>query len=233
MHTFFTCSVFTANHQKLQAVVRDFASSFPDLHLQLLGQIPDWRLQVRSASGSPALQDAQRWLRNCLGSDLYSEQGQDLPETVGQMLSHGRQTLALAESCTGGLLAHLLTQYPGSSLYFLLSAVTYSNQSKIKVLGVKSETLQNFGAVHEQTAQEMASGLQQISAADLCLSATGIAGPGGGTQDKPVGTVCLGLATAWSVQSLSVQTGLSDRSRNKHYFALAALDMLRRHLAFI
>ncbi|MGM0425574.1 MAG: nicotinamide-nucleotide amidohydrolase family protein, partial [Thermodesulfobacteriota bacterium] len=197
--------------------------SIPDLSL---------RLQPR-ANKSPELQQAWDWLQQELGLDIYSTQGRSLPVVLGDLLQKKGLTLALAESCTGGLIANLLTDISGSSSYFLLSAVTYSNQSKINVLGVRPKTLEEFGAVHPETAKEMARGACLVSGADYSLATSGIAGPTGGSPEKPVGTVCLGLAGPKTIRASTLQSGILDRGRNKSFFALAALDLLRRELAWI
>jgi PncC family amidohydrolase len=110
-------------------------------------------------------------------------------EGVGQLLRERGKTIALAESCTGGLIASRLTDIPGSSDYFLLSLVTYSDRSKVELLGVKRSTLDRHGAVSEAVAGEMAAGARRAAGADVGLSVTGIAGPGGGSAEKPVGLV--------------------------------------------
>jgi nicotinamide-nucleotide amidase len=124
----------------------------------------------------------------------------------------------------------MLTDVPGSSGFFLFSGVTYSNHAKQEVLGVSAGTLEKYGAVHERTAKEMAAGARRISGATYGLSTSGIAGPEGGTPDKPVGTVCIGLATPRKVVGHRFTfLGLS-RDRNKAIFAITAMDTLRRHL---
>lgn len=114
-------------------------------------------------------------------------------EGLAKALKSTGSTLSLAESCTGGLISTLITDMPGSSDYFLGSAVTYSNYSKNRLIGVSQETLTEYGAVSEQTATEMAEGSLKLFNSDFAASATGIAGPGGGTETKPVGTVCIGV----------------------------------------
>ena len=119
-----------------------------------------------------------------------------LSSQVGNELSRTQQTIAAAESCTGGLLSHVLTSVSGSSGYFIGGVVAYSNQVKESILGVQPETLQTFGAVSEQTACEMAEGVRRKLGTDVGLSTTGIAGPTGGTPEKPVGLVWVGISTA-------------------------------------
>lgn len=117
-------------------------------------------------------------------------------ENVVQLLMYKNQTISTAESCTGGLISGMLTAVPGSSSVFGFGACTYANEAKIKLLGVKAETLDTFGAVSEQTAKEMAEGIRKLSGADFGISTTGIAGPDGGTAEKPVGTVWIGFSSA-------------------------------------
>ena len=123
------------------------------------------------------------------GTYIYAEGDVALEEKVGQLLMEKNQTLALAESCTGGLISHRITRIAGSSAYYYGGAVTYSNEAKVKFLGVKPATLEKYGAVSEQTALEMSRGIREKTGASVGLSVTGIAGPSGGTPEKPVGTV--------------------------------------------
>ncbi len=174
---------------------------------------------------------AGRWVVRQLGKKVVSLTGLSLEAEVGRLLKQQNQTLAVAESCTGGLISHLITEVPGSSDYFLLSAVTYANTAKIKVLGVAPETLASFGAVHENTALEMAQGARQVSGSDWAVSTTGIAGPGGGPTRKEVGTVCIGLAGPGVADTWQYHFTFDDRSRNKKIFAAMALEVLRRQLA--
>ena len=167
-----------------------FRTKFPEILVKLYAKGVDeggMRAQIESAT---------RWLHRKLGDKVISDTGESTERVVGDLLRQKKANLALAESCTGGLIADLLTNVPGSSDYFVFSAVTYANQLKMKILDVSARTLDRYGAVSEQTAKEMARGVQQVSGATYGLSVSGIAGPGGATDDKPVGTVCIGLATA-------------------------------------
>ena len=119
-----------------------------------------------------------------------------LEEAVGHLLAEKGLTVAVAESCTGGLIAHRLTNVPGSSAYFLGGVVAYANEVKERVLGVRPETLRRYGAVSREVALEMARGVRRLLGADIALSATGIAGPAGGTPEKPVGLVYVALVAA-------------------------------------
>ncbi len=148
---------------------------------------------------------------------------------VGAALGKHRWTLALGESCTGGLVAHRITEVAGSSEYFVGGVVAYSNPIKEAVLQVSPETLQRFGAVSEQTAREMARGARRALGADVGLSVTGIAGPGGGTAEKPTGLTFVAVATpAWEAAERHVWKG--DRHQNKLDSAEAALALLLKAL---
>ena len=149
---------------------------------------------------------------------------------VGGLLADRHATLAVAESCTGGLIASRITDVAGSSDYFLFSGVTYANAAKVNVLGVSEATLETHGAVHERTVEQMAEGARRVAGADYGLAVSGIAGPDGGTADKPVGTVCIGLATPGGVRGYRYFFPFGRRLMNKSIFAAAALDLLRREL---
>lgn len=154
---------------------------------------------------------------------------QPLEARVGELLLSAGQTLALAESCTGGLIGHRVTEVAGSSAYFLRGYVVYSNPAKQELLGVTAATLASHGAVSAQCAAEMAAGARERAGADLALAVTGIAGPEGGSPEKPVGTVWFGLAHAGGV--LTEQKRFpGDRQMVKLQAAENALDLLRRHL---
>ncbi|MGI6472357.1 MAG: CinA family protein [Candidatus Methanomethylophilaceae archaeon] len=134
-------------------------------------------------------------------------------------------TFSLAESCTGGLIGSIITEMPGSSDYFLGSAVTYSNYSKNRLIGVSQETLNEYGAVSEQTALEMAEGSLDVFNADFAASVTGVAGPGGGTEKKPVGTVCIGLTNGRRSMTFTKHFK-GDRSEIRSSAADAVFELL-------
>jgi nicotinamide-nucleotide amidase len=148
---------------------------------------------------------------------------------VGKMLADKKLTLALAESCTGGLVGHRLTDVPGSSDYFLGGIVAYSYEAKEKLLGVHHDTLYDHGAVSPETAIEMARGARRVLGADIGLSVTGIAGPGGGLPDKPVGLVYICLS-ARDFERTEKYVWQKDRAGNKSDSADAALQMLKDYL---
>ncbi len=152
-----------------------------------------------------------------------------LEETVGQLLTEQGLTIAVAESCTGGLIAHRLTNVSGSSAYFIGGVVAYANEVKTQVLGVSGETLAAHGAISEETVREMARGARRLFGTDVALSATGIAGPTGGTPEKPVGLVYVALA-AQDFERCEQHLWRGDRLENKQQTAEAALEMLRQYL---
>ncbi|WP_053957378.1 competence/damage-inducible protein A [Inediibacterium massiliense] len=169
-------------------------------------------------------------IQNKLGEYLYSCNDEELVEVVAKKLMKENLTISFAESCTGGLLAAKLTDIPGISSSLERSVVTYSNQAKIDELGVKKETLEKYGAVSEQTAKEMAIGLKQRTGSDLCLSVTGIAGPSGGSEDKPVGLVYIGLCYKDLV--LCEKHNISgDRNRVRNYTSMLAFNKIRKTIS--
>jgi len=152
-----------------------------------------------------------------------------LEEEIGRLLKKHRLTLAIAESATGGLLTHLITNVSGSSEYCEGGMVTYSNRMKEEELGVKEETLKKHGAVSSQVAEEMASGIRRKRGVDIALSTTGIAGPTGATPGKPVGLFYIGLSSAWGTLSKKYQFQ-GTRLQNKQSAVDEALSMLKHHL---
>jgi len=148
-----------------------------------------------------------------------------LESIVGELVRSQELTLSVAESCTGGLLGHRLTNAPGSSDYFIGGVVAYSYEAKERVLGVRHNTLYDHGAVSEQTALEMARGARRLFGTDLALSVTGIAGPGGGMPDKPVGLVYIAIST-WDQVACHQFLWEGDREENKADSAQAALELL-------
>ncbi|MBE0540541.1 MAG: competence/damage-inducible protein A [Verrucomicrobia bacterium] len=190
------------------------------------GQV-DVRLAARTPSARLLVRQAEGIVREQIGREIYAVDDEDLETVVVRGLTERKQTLALAESCTGGALAHRITNVPGASAVLLAGWVTYSNEAKQQLLGVRAETLATHGAVSGEVAREMALGARQQSQADFALSVTGIAGPGGGTVAKPVGTVFLGLATPEKVLVLR-NFNPYDRETFKQITAQQALEILRR-----
>jgi nicotinamide-nucleotide amidase len=213
----------------------DFPAAFPEISWGLRAVFPEIHIRLRLPADAPGRQrpsavDAAAWIRRRLGVRVLSTEGRSMAEVVGELLRQRGATVAVAESCTGGLVAHLLTDVPGSSDYFLFAGVTYANSTKIRVLGVSMPIIEKCGAVHEDTARQMAEGARRLADAEFGLSTTGIAGPGGETPGKPVGTVCIGIADAYGSQGRRLQFTFGDRRLNKRIFAVTALDLLRRRL---
>jgi len=156
-------------------------------------------------------------------------QSTDLEKQIGELLSERGWTLAVAESCTGGLLGHRITNVSGSSSYFRGGVISYSNEVKESILGVPEETLIEHGAVSKETAQAMAQGARRLLGTDVALSVTGIAGPTGGTTEKPVGLVYVGLA-AEGTDLWEKHIWQGDRAENKQQSAQAALELLLKYL---
>ncbi|WP_316934289.1 CinA family protein [Hymenobacter sp. AT01-02] len=168
-------------------------------------------------------------LYTLLGDHIFAEGEVKLEDAVGRLLTARGLTVGTAESCTGGLLAHRLTSVPGSSRYFQGSIIAYSNDIKMRELGVQASTLEAYGAVSEATVREMAEGLRHHLGVDVALATSGIAGPDGGTPEKPVGTICIAYADAF--QTVSRQFSF-DRGRqlNVEYTTTLALNLLRLSL---
>jgi nicotinamide-nucleotide amidase len=164
-----------------------------------------------------------------LGDRIYTRCGQILEEAVGCLLQEAKSTVAVAESCTGGLIAQRLSATPGSSDSFLGGYVTYSSDLKVKVLGVHPDLIRIHGAVSEQVARAMAEGTRRLLGSTYALSTTGFAGPDGGTEANPLGTVYIGLASEESCEVKRIQL-IGDRTRIRSMAAQTALDLLRRQL---
>ncbi len=187
---------------------------------------------VRRASAAEANTTADQLsieIQSRLAGFVISTNGELLEERVGRLLNQHGLRLALAESCTGGLIGHRVTSVAGSSDYFERGVVVYSNLAKEELLGVSRQTLEAFGAVSHETAREMAQGARQRAHTDIGLSVTGIAGPGGGSEDKPVGTVFFGLAHGDHTESHH-RRFVGNRAQVKTQSAETALDLLRRYL---
>lgn len=175
------------------------------------------------------VREAETVVHELLRKITYGVDDDELETAIVRLLTERKQTLALAESCTGGGLANRITNVPGASAVLIASLVTYANEAKQKFVGVRPETLAAHGAVSEATAREMAEGARQATGADYALSVTGIAGPGGGSEAKPVGTVFLGLATPSETIVLR-RFNPFDRETFKVVTSTQALELLRRKI---
>jgi nicotinamide-nucleotide amidase len=192
----------------------------------------DVRILARETSKQRALTLLDRTeaeIRTRLGDAVYGVDGQGLEEVVGALLVQRKLSLSVAESCTGGLIAARITNVAGSSAYFERGVTTYSNRSKTDLLGVPAELIERHGAVSRETAGAMAQGIRDRSGAGLGLAVTGIAGPGGGSEEKPVGLVFIALATADGV-TVNEHRFLGTRNQVRQRSAQTALDMVRRYL---
>jgi nicotinamide-nucleotide amidase len=164
-----------------------------------------------------------------LGLAVFSTDGEEMEEVVGKLLSQRCETVSVAESCTGGLIGQRLTEVSGSSDYFVEGIVAYSNKAKTRHLGVPGELIDSFGAVSKEVAEAMAAGMRNVAETDYAISVTGIAGPTGGTDEKPVGTVFVGFADKNGVRSLHLKLP-GDRFLIRWRSSQAALDYLRRQI---
>lgn len=230
-----TFSCFGLTESLTAERVEGLEGRFSGVRLGLRAKFSEVQVKLYTSDPSEAaalarLDAASAWVRDRLGDLVFSEAGEPMEAVVGSLLRARHATLSVAESCTGGLLASLLTDVAGSSDYFLISTVAYANEAKVKILGVKPETLARLGAVHEETAQQMAAGARRMAGSTYGLSTTGIAGPGGGTPEKPVGTVCIGLATPGGLCGYRFHFTYGRRTMNKQAFAMKALELLRREL---
>ena len=199
-------------------------SMFPELQVKLYAS------GETIESIESLLEQAERICLERLGKYIVSTKGESIQQVVGNLLREKNATLAIAESCTGGLIAHKITEIPGSSDYFLCAAVTYANDIKINMLNVSSETIQKYGAVSQETVMEMVAGIQKKTNARYCLATSGIAGPGGGTPEKPVGTLCMAVAYDSDIHTQKIVLPFGTRKQKKELFSMAALDMLRRKI---
>ena len=181
--------------------------------------------------GTPEVLDrAEPLVRGKLGGSIFTADQRSLEQVLVETLILKSKTLATAESCTGGCVANLLTDVPGASRVFLAGYVTYANAAKTAALGVDAALIAEHGAVSEPVARAMASGALRVSGADFALATTGIAGPGGGTDAKPVGTVFIALAMRGGEGVVQRHVFKTDRVTFKHRTAQTALDLLLRHL---
>ena len=214
----------------LEEILADLLSeqANPTLALYASGGTVRVRMAVKAdteTAGLELIEPVEREIRTRTGDYLYGTDGETLEQVVAERLLDKRLTLALAESCTGGLVGHRLTNVPGSSAFLNRGYVVYSNQAKMEDLGVKQATLDSFGAVSEQTAREMAEGARLRAKTDMGLAITGIAGPGGGTAVKPVGLVYMSLASSGdTIVQRHLWKGTREQIKNRA--ALMALRLL-------
>jgi nicotinamide-nucleotide amidase len=199
-----------------------FRASFPQISLRVAVEGSPGEAQTR-------LDELSARVREKISDFVYGEGDVTMEDVVGRLLTERHLTVAVAESCTGGLIGHRITNVAGASNYLLADLVTYSNESKIQLLGVSEETLKQHGAVSDQCVLEMAAGVRKVTGADIGLATSGIAGPGGGTAEKPVGTVCIALVADGFKTSRSYRMW-GNRDWIKTLASQVALDWIRRYL---
>jgi nicotinamide-nucleotide amidase len=214
--------------QALAGIERDF----PGVTLGYRVHFPELDLKVHARASSTAAArslatEAASVVRERLGDVVYGEGDDTLPSITGRALRTRGWRLALAESCTGGLISHLLTSFAGASDFLIGGAVVYANSAKTRLLGVSEDTLRGHGAVSAEVAAEMAQGVRRVCEVDVGLSVTGIAGPGGGTSSKPVGLVHWAVSHPGGVE-VKERVFVGDRNEIQLHAAHAALDTLRR-----
>jgi nicotinamide-nucleotide amidase len=222
---------FGSPEAELEEKLKNFSS---DVRLSYRLKFPEVLIKVAASSAEEALvnqsiSSAEKEIREKLGRSIYAVDDNPIEKVINTLLTERNETVAIAESCTGGLISHMLTEVSGSSAYLDRSFVTYSNQSKVDLLGVSADTIEKFGAVSSECVLEMAQSARERAGTDYALAVSGIAGPSGGTDDKPVGTVYVALATP---------QGCTDKKYffpfGRHYFkeiaAHVALHRLRRHI---
>lgn len=220
---------------KIESLISPLYPKIPYLNLTTLAYPGQTEIHISSRSNKSEqeaiknLDQFEKSMLHCLKDHVFTTSGENLEEVVGKLLRVHRKTLAVAESCTGGFLAHRITNVPGSSDYFLGAVVAYSNEAKSHQLDVAPNMIEKHGAVSSQVAQAMAVAINNKAASDIGVAITGIAGPSGGTPEKPVGLVYVALA--WEEGSeVTKNLFLGNRETIKFQSSQKALDLVRRHL---
>jgi len=226
-----TFKIYGLTESKLDALVKPIALP-ADARLSFRAHFPDLTLRLTVNGGKETERGfvaSCEQIRRILGGHIYAEGDVTMEERVGQLLLQKRQTLALAESCTGGLISRRITRIAGSSAYYYGGAVSYANEAKINFLGVTPATLEKHGAVSEPTALEMSQGIRERTGAGIGLSVTGVAGPSGGSPEKPVGMVWMSIAREGLHEARQFRFH-GDRERIIQSASQAALNWLRTTL---
>ena len=211
--------------------IEGFEDAFPEISLGFLPNPTGVRLYIYASGKDSAkrIHDAEDFIKERLKEKIYAFSDRTIEDVVAELLKNKKMTISIAESCTGGLVSHKLTNIPGSSAYLLMGVVVYSNQAKMSMLGVNENTLKTRGAVSKETALEMARNVRQKAGSDIGISTTGIAGPSGGTPEKPVGLVYTAISTE-DFEECEEHFFGEDRLVNKERSCSAVLDMVRRYL---
>ncbi len=227
-----TVMTFGLAESALSKKIEDWEDSLPSgMHLAYLpNQLTGVRLRLSSYNASENdLETEILKLKAIIGDYLYSEHDDTLQECVGRLLADNNKTISSAESCTGGTISKLLTSVPGSSRYFLGGITAYSNSVKERVLGVPAAIIDRFGAVSSECVAAMAEGIRRLTGSDYSVSTSGIAGPGGGSAEKPVGLVWIGVSSQMGTETFKVQYK-GDRERNIERSSAFALDAIRKKI---
>ena len=198
-------------------------TNFPELHISLTVRNKEFE------TCKTLLANATLAIHNRLGDIIYGQNQDSLEQVIGRLLAKKKLTLAVAESCSGGMVSQRITRIPGSSKYFIGGITSYANSMKSDYLGVPAKLIEQHGAVSHEVAEAMASGIQRGTGADICLSITGIAGPEGGTAEKPVGTVYMGVATA-TAYTVKLFHFDGNREQIQELTTTTGLDLIRRLL---
>lgn len=220
----------------LSKMIADWEDSLPrDMHLAYLpNPLTGVRLRLSVYGGTREEESARidrkfAELRQILGEAVYAGYDTTLQEVIGRMLKEKGRTVSAAESCTGGMISQLLASVPGASEYYLGSVTSYANSVKENVLGVPAETIEKNGAVSSECVARMAEGVRKLTGSDYSIATSGIAGPGGGSEDKPVGLVWVGVSSASGTRTCKFMFK-GDRIRNMERFASSALNVLREKI---
>lgn len=218
----------------LDEAIAPIYTSYPSVQTSILFNRSEVEVHLLAQGGSFAeaddiIDELSGKIAEKLGIAIFAMNGETMEEIIGKLLSDRGETLSTAESCTGGLIAKRLTEISGSSAYFMEGAVTYSNEAKIRTLNVSPSILENHGAVSAETAEAMAGGMRERAGTTYAISVTGIAGPTGGSEEKPVGTVFIGYADESRVKSMKFVIP-GDRYLIRWRASQAALDYLRRQI---
>lgn len=203
----------------------------PEMHLAYLpNALTGVRLRLSIYGGNKEEQEARiedqlKGLKAILGDIIYSDKDDTLESAIGDLLKAAGKSLSTAESCTGGTISSLITSVPGSSEYFLGSVTSYANSVKENVLSVPAQIIETYGAVSSECVAAMAEGVRKLTSSDYSVATSGIAGPGGGSDDKPVGTVWIGVTSEKGTETFRLRFN-SDRKRNIERFSSSALHIL-------
>lgn len=231
-----TVMTFGIAESALSKLIEEWEDNLPsDMHLAYLpNPLTGVRLRLSIYGGIREEEEARidaaiSGLREILGDAMYSEQEDTLQDCIGRALTACGKTVSAAESCTGGTISELLTSVAGSSAYYLGSVTSYANSVKSGVLGVAPELIERYGAVSSECVAAMAEGVRKLTGSDFSVATSGIAGPGGGSEEKPVGTVWIGISSQNSTETMKLQFK-GDRRRNIERFAAYALDLLRKKI---